>query len=94
MLKDVYPEYQDSVDFYALGIDPTEELSTLVGYRDGQGYPWPVSKAPAAMLPQYNVLGQPTKLAVDGNGIIVFREGYGVEPAETWHELFRELSQV
>ena len=94
MLKDVYPEYQDSVDFYALGIDPTEELSTLVGYRDGQGYPWPVSKAPAAMLPQYNVLGQPTKLAVDGNGIIVFREGYGVEPAETWRQLFRELSQL
>ena len=94
MLKDVYPEYQDSVDFYALGIDPTEELGTLVGYKDGQGYPWPVSKAPAAMLPQYNVLGQPTKVAIDGDGVIVFREGYGVEPAETWHELFRELSQL
>ncbi len=94
MLKDVYPEYQDSVDFYALGIDPTEELSDLVRYRDGQDHSWPVAKAPAAMLPQYNVVQQSTKVAVDRNGVIVFREGYGVEPAETWHQLFRELSQV
>ena len=92
MLKDVYPEYQDSVDFYALGIDPTEGLGSLVRYRDGQGYPWPVSKAPAAMLPQYNILGQPTKLAIDGNGVITFRGGYGVESVETWQQVFQELS--
>ena len=92
MLKDVYPEYQDSVDFYALGIDPTEGLSSLVRYRDGQGYPWPVSQAPATMLPQYNVLRQPAKVAIDRNGVITFRGGYGVEPAETWRGVFQELS--
>ncbi len=92
MLKDVYPEYQESVDFYALGIDPTEGLSALVRFRDGQDHPWPVAKAPAAMLPQYNVLQQSTKVAIDSNGVIVFREGYGVEDTETWVRLFRELS--
>ena len=92
MLKDVYPEYRDSVDFYGLGIDPTEGLGTLVSYRDGQDYPWPVAKAPGTMLPEYNVLRQPTKLAIDVNGVIVFRGGYGVESAEKWQQVFQELS--
>ena len=92
MLKDVYPEYRDSVDFYGLGIDPTEGLGTLVSYRDGQGYPWPVAKAPGAMLPEYNVLRQPTKLAIDADGVIVFRGGYGVESADIWRQVFQELS--
>ena len=94
MLKDVYPDHQDSVDFYGLGIDPTEGLGTLVGYRDGQDYPWPVAKAPAAMLPEYNVLRQPAKLAIDGDGVITFRGGYSVESEETWQRVFRELSQA
>ncbi len=92
MLKDVYPEYQDSVDLYGIGIDPTEGLNILVGYRDGQGYPWPVAKAPGTMLPQYNVLGQPTKLAIDADGVITYRGGYGVESAEKWRQVFQELS--
>ena len=94
MLKDVYPEYQDSVDFYAVNIDLGEDLSSLVRFRDGQDHPWPVAQAPAGMLPEYNIQQQSTKVAIDRNGVIVFREGFGVEPAETWHELFRELSQV
>ncbi len=94
MLKDIYPEYQDSVDFYGLGIDPTEGLGTLVRYRDGQAYPWPVAKAPAAMLPEYNVLGQPSKLAIDDDGVITYRGGYGVESAEKWQQVFQDLSQA
>ena len=92
MLKDVYPEYRESVDFYGLGIDPTESLGTLIRYRDKQDYPWPVARTPAAMLPEYNVLGQPTKLAIDGDGVIVYRGGFSVESAETWRRVFQELS--
>ena len=94
MLKDVYPEYRESVDFYGLGIDPTESLGTLIRYRDKQGYPWPVAKTPAGMLPEYSVLGQPNKLAIDGDGVIVYRGGYSVESAEKWHQVFQELSQA
>ena len=94
MLKDVYPEYQDSVDFYAVNIDLGEDLSSLVMFRDEQDHPWPVAQAPSGMLPEYNIQQQSTKVAIDGDGVIVFREGFGVEPAETWNQLFRELSQV
>ena len=94
MLKDVYPEYQDSVDFYAVNIDLGEDLSSLVMFRDGQNHPWPVAQAAAGMLPEYNIQQQSTKVAIDRDGVIVFREGFGVEPAETWNQLFRELSQA
>ena len=95
MLKDIYPEYRDSVDFYALNIDPGEDLSSLVRFRDAHGHPWPVAQASAEMLPQYNLVVQPTMLFIDGDGVIVFRGGYGgnsLAIAETWHHLFQELS--
>ena len=94
MLKDVYPEYRDSVDLYAVNTDPTEGLSSLVRFRDGQGHPWPVAQAPAGMLPQYNILQQSSKVAIDRHGIIQFRETYSVESEETWRRIFQELSQA
>ena len=93
MLEDVYLEYKDSVDFYAISVDPTEDLDVLVNYRDGQDHPWPVSKAPATMLPQYNVLGLTTKIAIDRNGIIAFH-GSGVDTTQTWRRVFQGASQV
>ena len=92
MLKDVYPEYQDSVDFYAVNIDLGEDLSSIVRFRDGQGYPWPVAQAPAGMLPEYNIVQQSTKVAIDGDGVIAFREGYGVAAGDTWLQVFQQLS--
>ena len=92
MLKDVYPEYQDSVDFYALNIDLTEDLSSLVRFRDGQGHTWPVAQVPDGMLPQYNIRQQSSKVAIDRHGVIQFRESYSVESEETWRRIFQELS--
>ena len=94
MLKDIYPEYQDSVDFYAVNIDIGDNLESLVRFRDEQGYPWPVAQAPLAMPSRYNVPHIPTQVVIDGNGVIVFRGDFGAEPEETWRRLFRELSQA
>ncbi len=93
MLKDIYPEYQDSVDLYAVNIDLGEDLSSIVRFRDEQDHPWPVAQAPAEMLPLYNPIAVPFKVAIDGNGIVAFR-GKGADPAEILHHVFQELSQV
>ena len=92
MLKDIYPEYQDSVGFYAVNVDTGEGLDSLIRHGDEEGHLWPVAQAPAAMLPQYDARHVPTKLAIDGNGVIVFRGGYSVESAEAWLQVFQELS--
>ncbi len=91
MLKDIYPEYQDSVDLYAVNIDMGDDLDSIVRFRDEQGYLWPVAQAPAAMPPQYSVTYIPMQVAIDSSGVIVFR-GDGAESEEVWHQLFQELS--
>jgi len=40
----------------------------------------------------YNIIRQASKVVVDGNGIILFRAGYGSEPAETWNRIFEGLT--
>ena len=92
MLKDVYPEYQDFVDFYAVNIDMGDDMESLIRFRDEQGHPWPVAQAPSTMPPQYNVPHIPTQVAIDSNGVIAFRGKSGAEPEETWRRVFQELS--
>jgi len=45
------------------------------------------------MLPDYSIIVQSTKVAIDGEGIIVFREGYGVKSSDIWRQLFQRLSE-
>ena len=95
MIKDIYPDYKDSVEFYAVGWEPFVELSDLVSFKNKQGHPWPVALAPPTLFPQYNVLQHSTKVAIDRDGVIVFREGYGVNVSDTsWRNLFQELSHT
>lgn len=80
--------------FYAIGIDPTEGLPLLEQYKKAQGYPWPMATASPGMLPDYHVITQSTKVAIDGSGVIIFRAGYGVESPDTWHEVFSQLASL
>ena len=93
MLKDIYPDYQDSVDFYVVGI-AGEPLSELVKFKEEQNYPWPIAKAPPRLAPDYNIRQTSSKVAIDGNGLIIFSESYSVEARDTWVRLFQELSGV
>ena len=94
MLKDIYPEYQDSVDFYAVNVDTGEDLDSLIRYGDEEGHLWPVAQAPAAMPPQYDVSHVPTQVGIDRYGVVAFRGDNGAEPEETWQRVFSELSQA
>ena len=92
MLKNIYLEYQDSVAFYAIGVDPTESLSHLRKQKVTMGYDWPVAKAPTSILKDYRIITQSTKVAIDVRGIIIFRAGYGMESEERWRRVFGQLS--
>ncbi|SVC80817.1 uncharacterized protein METZ01_LOCUS333671, partial [marine metagenome] len=43
-MKDVYPEFADNVDFYAIGQSPFESIDLLESYRIKESYPWPVAE--------------------------------------------------
>ena len=90
-MKEIYPDYADQVAFYAIGQDPTESLDMLEAYRRQQGYPWPIAETDPANLASLRVLQQSTKIAVDANGLITYREAHGVDP-ETWTHVFQDLA--
>ena len=91
-LIDVWPDYADDVDFYAVNIDPSDSFDKLEDFKRDQGYPWPLTHSDRDTLLRLNVIRQSTKIAFDSEGVIIYRERMGGGSAETWRQLFRELS--
>ena len=91
-MKEIWPDYADSVAFYAIGVDPTEDIGKLEAYRVRQGYPWPVAQPGVGMLAAFKITTQSTKVAFDSTGLIRYRDGYGRGNEETWRRVFEELS--
>ncbi len=90
-LKEIYPDYADQVAFLGVDADPSENADRIRSYKESQGYIWPMAPAERDMLRNYNILTQASKVAVDRNGIIIFRAGYGSESEETWRKTFESL---
>ena len=44
------------------------------------------------MLRKFNIQVQSSKVAVDGDGVIVYRDGYAQGSDETWRSVFEELA--
>lgn len=91
-MKEIYPEYADEVAFYGVGVDPSENLEELEAYGASQGYPWPMAKPERAMLRDLKILVQSSKVAVDRDGVIVYRDGYAKGSDETWRSVFEEIA--
>ena len=75
----------------AIGIDPFESLEEIESFRESRGYTWTVAKANPDFFKDYRILIRATKVAVDTDGVIIWREGYGTTSAERWHQVFKDL---
>ena len=93
-LKDVYPEFADNLDFYAVNIDPTDDLARLEEFGQNQEYPWPMANSDKDTLSSLDVTYQSTKIAIDENGVIIYRERMGGGDPDTWREVFEKLSDA
>ena len=87
----MYPEYENELAFYAVGIDPTEDAQTLEQYAKEQGYPWPIAQSGREMLTDLKVIQQSTKLVFDSEGMVTYRAGYGQGNVETWRRVIEDL---
>jgi hypothetical protein len=96
-MKEVYPEFSDQVNFYAVGTftKAVEDLNKLENYREQRGHPWfvanPVNERDA--LASLNVSSQSTKIAFDSRGVITYRDGFGGGDAKVWRQVFSDLIQ-
>jgi hypothetical protein len=76
---------------YLVRADPSETLEYLEGYREELKYQWPVTVPDQHMLSKFRILSQSSKVGVDGNGIITYRDGYG-RGRDSWEGVFAELA--
>ncbi|MCZ6615126.1 MAG: hypothetical protein O7F09_01690 [Chloroflexi bacterium] len=75
-----------------IGIDPFESLEEIETFRESHGYPWPMTNAESDFFRDYNILVRATKVGVDTNGVIIWREGYGTTSSNEWHQVFQDLA--
>ncbi|MDP6454203.1 MAG: hypothetical protein QF898_12900 [SAR202 cluster bacterium] len=91
-LKEIWPDYAEDVPFYAINVDPTASFEEIEAYREQQGYPWPMAQPAEGLLADFKVTRQSTKVAVNSDGFITYRDSYGKGSDETWHQVFQELA--
>ena len=84
--KEVYPDYQDNVAFIAVDIDPSESVATIDSYAADQGYPWEMAAYHADVMADFGVTRQPSKVIIDGNGVITVRQLSRTMRADAWRE--------
>ena len=90
-LKDIYPEFADSVDFYAVNFATYESIDSVAKFARKQGWTFPVAQGDRDMFVAFDVTYQSTKVAFDRNGVIVYRDGFGRGNAGKWRQVFEEL---
>lgn len=90
-LKEIHPEYSESVDFLAVNVDPSESADKLLGYKQSEGFVWPMTTADTNMLRNYNVTRQAGHMTLYDTGIIATSISYDSPTADGWRELFEAL---
>ena len=91
-MREIQPRFAEKLDFLAQDIGSGSSIDDLHSFAQEQEYPWPVAQADANMLRAFNVTVQSTKIAIDGNGVIVYRAGYGEGTTEEWASIFEHIS--
>ena len=92
-LKDIYPEYAGKAEILVIGIDPLEDRRDLDQFRQEQGYPFPVFDTNAELVKALDVRIRSTKFAVDENGVILRREGYGGVSVDDWRQWLNDATE-
>ena len=70
-LKGVYPEFAESVAFFAVSVNPIDDTQTVAEFGERNGYPWPMAQPGEGMLESLRVTSHSTKVAFGPDGVIV-----------------------
>ena len=92
-MKEIQPKFASKVRFVSvdIGYSDPKDIQALA---ESRGYPWSTGLADRKMLEEFNVRVQSTKIAIDSNGVITYRAGYGQGTIAEWTSVFEKLEQV
>ena len=91
-LKGVYPEFAESVAFFAVSVNPIDDTQRVAEFGERNGYPWPMAQPGEGMLESLRVTSHSTKVAFGPDGVIAYRAGFGKGSVQEWRELFKQLA--
>ena len=90
-MMEIQPRFVEDAIFIAVDIGDGVDLGELNAFSQKQGYPWAVGRTNRETLKSLDVTVQSTKIAIDADGVIVYRAGYGEGTSEEWTGVFRDM---
>ena len=90
-LNEVYPEYEDRVDFVAVSVDPTDSVAVLSDLAVEKNFVFATSPGNPQLAVDYSVTKQTAKFAIDSNGNIIERHDGALTAAE-WRAFFEQVA--
>ena len=90
-LNELTPDYEDQVEIVIVSIDPTERKERIMSFLEDNNYVWEPAVASRDILADYRVVSRSTKIAVDRDGVIAYRSGYGRINREAWQRVLSDL---
>ena len=93
-MKDIQPRFASDVAFIAVDLGGRQDLKELHAFGQEQDYPWSVGRVGRETLKALDVIVQSTKIAIDSDGVIVYRAGYGEGTSKDWTSVLEMLTGV
>ena len=91
-LSNIVPDFAGQVDFYVVSYN--EDAATVDGYIAGNRYTDMIAAQPVgSMLRDLKIVSQSSMLAVDPDGVIAFRKGFGGGNSDRLRAEFEQLAQ-
>ena len=105
-LSEISKNKSSKVGFIIVAINPLEDMNEfsdaailrinnqsgqMFSYMDSSGDYWNIALPLGQMLADFKVRSQSTKIAIDSNGVIVYRDGYGKGDEWLWETVFDKL---
>jgi len=90
-LIEVYPEYQDRVNFVSISIDPTDTAEVLTNLAAEEGMNYPLVPGNPQVMMDFGVTSQATTVGINRAGDIVFVREREVIGADEYRALLDDL---
>jgi hypothetical protein len=82
------------VEFYGIGIDPSETPDELEDLKAREGYAYEIGYPVGNIVADLRILKQSSKVAIDGTGVITYRAGFGGGDVDEWAKMLSELADT
>lgn len=92
-VKDIYPQYEDKINFLAIDMDLKESEAQIASYKQKMNLPnIDFAAGKKDVSANYNVVYTTTKYFIGKDGIIL-NKGVGSIDQNTWNQIFQAMSQ-